>query len=115
MIEHDLQDAVELPRGAGKIVLENYGKVVRLIKTHIAASEQAVTETDRAAQRHIVPGLRKRFPDDGLVGEEADTRESITFECTHPPWRNWIIARIDGRNNLIAGPGNCALCTGRLH
>ena len=63
MIEHDLQYAIELARAAGKVVLENYGKVARLTKTHIAASEEAVTEADRAAQRIIVAGLKKRFPD----------------------------------------------------
>ena len=73
MIEHDLQYAIELARAAGKIVLENYGKVERLTKTHIAASEEAVTEADRAAQRIIVAGLKKRFPTDGIIGEESDT------------------------------------------
>jgi myo-inositol-1(or 4)-monophosphatase len=114
MIEHDLQYAIELARGAGKIVLENYGKVARLTKTHTAASEEAVTETDRAAQRHIVAGLRKRFPEDGLVGEESDTGESITFESTNPQGRNWIIDPIDGTNNFIAGLGNFAVCIGLL-
>ena len=65
MIEHDLQYAIELARAAGKIVLEQYGKVARLTKTHIAASEEAVTDADRASQRLIVAGLKKRFPTDG--------------------------------------------------
>ena len=43
-------------RDAGKIILEKYGKVDRLTKTHIAASDEAVTEADRASQRFIVAG-----------------------------------------------------------
>ena len=111
---HDLQYAVELARGAGKIVLEQWGKVERLTKTHIAASEEAVTEADRISQRHIVAGLRKRFPDDGLVGEESDTGESITFECPDVHGRVWVIDPIDGTNNFISGLGIFAVCIGLL-
>src|SRR5213592_4253635 len=114
MIQHDLQFAIELARGAGSIVLEQYGKVKRLTKTHIAASDEAVTEADRASQRFIVAGLKRRFPDDGIVGEESDTGESITFECPNPRGRNWVIDPIDGTNNLIAGLGNFAVCIGLL-
>src|SRR5690349_9184531 len=67
MIEHDLQYAIELARAAGKLVLEQYGKVERLTKTHVAASSEAVTEADRAAQRTIVAGLKRRYPDDGII------------------------------------------------
>jgi myo-inositol-1(or 4)-monophosphatase len=110
----DLHHAIDLARGAGKIVLRNYGHVKRLTKTHAAATDEAVTETDRAAQRHIVAGLRGRFPDDGIVGEESDSGESITFECEHPRGRNWVIDPIDGTNNFIAGLGNFAVCIGLL-
>jgi myo-inositol-1(or 4)-monophosphatase len=108
--KHDLQYAIELARGAGKIILDHYGKTRRLTKTHAAASDEAVTEADRAAQRHIVAGLRKRFVNDGIVGEESDAGDSITFECTNPRGRNWIIDPIDGTNNFIAGLGNFAVC-----
>src|SRR5436190_2909036 len=109
-ITHDLQYAIELARSAGKVVLEQYGKVARLTKTHVAATEEAVTETDRAAQRIVVAGLKRRFPDDGIVGEESDTGESITFETTDPNGRNWVIDPIDGTNNFIAALGNFAVC-----
>jgi len=114
MIEHELQYAIELARAAGKVVLENYGKVERLTKTHVAAKEEAVTETDRAAQRIIVAGLRKRFASDGIVGEESDTGESITFDTRNPQGRNWVIDPIDGTNNFIAGLGAFAVCIGLL-
>jgi myo-inositol-1(or 4)-monophosphatase len=113
-LAHDLQYAIELARGAGRIVLDQYGKVERLTKTHAAATEEAVTEADRASQRYIVAGLRRRFPDDGLVGEESETGTSITFECTDPRGRNWVIDPIDGTNNFIAGLGAFAVCIGLL-
>jgi myo-inositol-1(or 4)-monophosphatase len=110
----DLQYVVELAREAGKIVREQYGKVKRLTKTHIAASAEAVTEADRATQRHIVSGLRKKWPSDGIIGEESDSGESITFEVANPNGRNWVIDPIDGTNNFIAGLGMFAVCIGLL-
>jgi myo-inositol-1(or 4)-monophosphatase len=113
-LTHDLQYIADLARGAGAIALEHYGKVERLTKTHSAASAEAVTEADRAAQRHIVAGLRKRFPDDGIVGEENETGDAITFECSNPRGRNWVIDPIDGTNNFIAGLGFFSVCIGLL-
>ena len=113
-LSHDLQYATDLARGAGKIILEHYGKVERLTKTHAAASSEAVTDADRASQRFIVAGLRKRFPKDGIVGEESETGESITFECENPRGRNWVIDPIDGTNNFIAGLGNFCVCIGLI-
>src|SRR5688500_15631921 len=113
-LSHDLQYATELARGAGKIILEHYAKVARLTKTPAAASSEAVTDADRASQRSIVAGLRKRFPSDGVIGEESETGESITFECQSPRGRNWVIDPIDGTNNFIAGLGNFCVCIGLL-
>src|SRR2546423_1273436 len=113
-LAHDLQYAIDLARGAGRIVLDQYGKVERLTKTHIAATEEAVTEADRASQRLIVAGLRRRFPDDGVIGEESETGQSITFECHDPRGRVWVIDPIDGTNNFIAGLGNFAVCIGLI-
>jgi myo-inositol-1(or 4)-monophosphatase len=113
-LTQDLQFATELARSAGAIALSHYGKVERLTKTHAATTAEAVTDADRATQRHIVAGLRRRFPDDGIVGEENDTGDAITFECTNPMGRNWVIDPIDGTNNFIAGLGNFAVCIGLL-
>jgi fructose-1,6-bisphosphatase/inositol monophosphatase family enzyme len=113
-LAHDLQYAIDLARGAGRIVLDRYGKVERLTKTHVAAQEEAVTEADRASQRFIVAGLRRRFPDDGVIGEESETGQCITFECHDPRGRNWVIDPIDGTNNFIAGLGAFAVCVGLL-
>jgi myo-inositol-1(or 4)-monophosphatase len=108
-LNHDLQYAIELARGAGKIVSEQFGKVERLTKRQ----EEAVTEADRATQRFIVAGLRKRFESDGIIGEENETGDAITFEQPDSP-RTWVIDPIDGTNNFIAGLGNFAVCIGLL-
>lgn len=113
-LAHDLQYATELARSAGAIILDHYGRVERLTKTHAAAHEEAVTEADRASQRLIVAGLRRRFPRDGMIGEESESGESITFECPDPMGRNWVIDPIDGTNNFIAGLGCFAVCIGLM-
>lgn len=113
-LAHDLQYALELARGAARIVLDHYGKVARLTKTHATTSAEAVTDADRASQRFIVAGLRRRFPKDGVVGEESDTGSSITFECPEPGGRVWVIDPIDGTNNFISGLGIFAVCIALL-
>jgi myo-inositol-1(or 4)-monophosphatase len=113
-LQHDLQYATELARGAGRVILDHYGNVERLTKTHAATTDEAVTDADRASQRFIVAGLRQRFPKDGVVGEESDTGLSITFECPDPGGRVWVIDPIDGTNNFIAGLGAFCVCIGLL-
>ncbi|MGH7214862.1 MAG: inositol monophosphatase family protein, partial [Tepidisphaeraceae bacterium] len=113
-LHHDLQYAIELARGAGRIILDHFGRVSRLTKTHAAATDEAVTDADRASQRSIVEGLRRRFPHDGIVGEENDTGSAITFECPDPGGRVWVIDPIDGTNNFIAGFPGFAVCIGLL-
>jgi myo-inositol-1(or 4)-monophosphatase len=109
-LRSDLQFAVELARGAGHIVRDDYGKVDRLTKRH----QEAVTEADRASQRFIVAGLRRRFPADGIIGEENETGDAITFDVRDPLGRNWVIDPIDGTNNFVAGLGNFAVAIGLL-
>jgi myo-inositol-1(or 4)-monophosphatase len=113
-LQHDLQYATDLARGAGRVILDHYGKVERLTKTHAATTDEAVTDADRASQRYIVAGLRQRFPTDGIIGEESDTGTSITADIPNPLGRVWVIDPIDGTNNFISGLGNFAVCIGLL-
>jgi myo-inositol-1(or 4)-monophosphatase len=113
-LNDDLQYAIKIARDAGKLILELWGKVERLTKNHIAASNEAVTDADRASQRLIVAALKGRFPRDGIVGEESDSGSSITVEVTDVLGRNWVIDPIDGTNNFIAGYGAFCVCIGLL-
>jgi myo-inositol-1(or 4)-monophosphatase len=113
-LAHDLQFAVEVARTAGAVASRYYGTVTRLTKTHATTTEEAVTEADRATQRHIVEALRRRFPSDGIIGEENDTGDAITFEVPDAGGRNWVIDPIDGTNNFISGIGIWCICMGLL-
>ncbi|HEX4056293.1 MAG TPA: inositol monophosphatase family protein [Tepidisphaeraceae bacterium] len=109
-LSEELQYATELARAAGALVIEQYGKVGRLLKRN----NEAVTDADRASQRLIVAGLRRRFAGDGIVGEENDTGDAITFDVPNPAGRNWVIDPIDGTNNFLAGLGIFGVCIGLL-
>ncbi len=106
----DLRFCVDLVRQAGQVALKHFGRAQRLTKRHA----EAVTAADRETQRFIISGLRSRFPGDGLIGEENDTGDAITFECPDPQGRVWVIDPIDGTNNFIAGLQNFAVCVGLL-
>src|SRR6478609_11596632 len=99
----DLHQAIEIARNAGRITLEYFGHVERLTKTHAATTDEAVTEADRDTQRYIVAELKKRFPDDGIIGEENDVGDAITHERAARGQRVWVIDPIDGTNNFVAG------------
>lgn len=114
-LQADLDFVSKLAVSAGAIAAEHYGKVARLTKSHIAANDEAVTLADRAVQAHIVAALRHMFPGDGIVGEEDDSGRGITFDCSDPLGRNWVIDPIDGTNNFISGLGMFAVCIGLLH
>ena len=113
-LKDDLEFIVQLAREAGKLVLDQYGRVERLTKTNSATTDEAVTEADRASQRLIIAGLKKQFPGDGIIGEESETGTSITFEVSDVTGRNWVIDPIDGTNNFISGLGAFAVCIGLL-
>ena len=110
----DLAFVVDLAKRAADVARGHFGRVERLTKTHAATTDEPVTIADRQTQQLIVSALRDRFPTDGLVGEESDTGESITFDVTDPAGRNWVIDPIDGTNNFIAGFGCFAVCIGLL-
>jgi myo-inositol-1(or 4)-monophosphatase len=113
-LAHDLQFTVETARAAGKVAMDHWGQVARLTKTHSMTTDEAVTEADRATQRLIVAALRKRFPGEGIIGEENDTGSAITAEIPDPMGRTWVIDPIDGTNNYINGYGTFAVCIGLL-
>jgi myo-inositol-1(or 4)-monophosphatase len=109
-LSEDLAFVVSLAESAATIVLDHYGKVERLTKRQA----EAVTEADRMSQRHIVAALRKKFPGDGIIGEENETGDAITFDVPNPSGRVWVIDPIDGTNNFVAGLGAFAVCIGLL-
>lgn len=58
----------------------------------------AVTEVDRAVQRHVVDVIETAHPGEPIVAEEEGLREDVP-----PTGPAWIVDPIDGTNNYVAG------------
>lgn len=56
-----------------------------------------VTATDVQIQAHIAAAIARRFPQDGIVAEEAAVRVATDREFT------WIVDPLDGTNNYALG------------
>ncbi len=85
--------AVDLAWKAGR-------KTLSYFQTGISAEEKAdgtpVTLADREAERVLREGVRNRFPDDSLVGEEYDDELGQGS-------RTWIFDPIDGTKGFVHG------------
>ncbi len=94
MSTHDyLEAAAEVARVAGKVALGYYGKNP---EQKIKPDGTQVSVADLEAERTAREWIEKRFPGDGIVGEEFPTvRESAK--------RRWIIDPIDGTFTFLRG------------
>lgn len=104
----ELQVALKLARDAGAAILDYYDSPLH-IERKIGADEHSepVTQADRAANELIVNGLRREFPDDGILAEESvDTQRRLTKR------RVWMVDPLDGTNGFIARDGDFAVQIG---
>jgi len=63
-----------------------------------AGPTDVVTRADREAQVAVVERIRESFPDDTVVGEEADLPRVVPDEGPA-----WVVDPIDGTNNFVGG------------
>ena len=88
-----LQFAVELARGAGDITLEYFRKKP---ETTTKSDGSYVTIADREAEIYLRSEIAKRFPDDGVLGEEEGESQGRSG-------RRWIVDPIDGTFAFVHG------------
>ena len=88
-----LEFAVELGRGAGDITLEYFRKKP---ETSTKSDGSYVTIADRQAEAYLRAEIAKRFPDDGVDGEEEG-------ELKGRSGRRWIVDPIDGTFAFVHG------------
>ncbi len=101
----ELQVAVELARVSGAAALDYYGGPLRV--EHKGDFDEPVTQADRAVNEMIVGGLRRSFPEDGILAEESiDTERRLSLE------RVWMVDPLDGTKGFIAGTGDFAVQIG---
>ena len=88
-----MQFAVELGRGAGDITLEYFRKKP---ETTTKSDGSYVTIADRQAESYLRREISKRFPNDGVLGEEEGELQGTSG-------RRWIVDPIDGTFAFVHG------------
>lgn len=90
-MERRKEIAIEVSLEAGKILLDNFGKISQ-IKTK--SDRNLVTDVDLKADEIIVNKITKNFNDDNILSEE---RALPDFNSNY----TWIIDPLDGTHNFI--------------
>ena len=104
-LAHVDRDAVEsLARTAGALAMRHFAEVATLpvtMKGHL----DLVTEADKSVEKHILEGLRRLFPNDGVLGEEGARLDAHSG-------RLWVVDPIDGTANFVRGNDQWAVSIG---
>lgn len=91
MTDTYLAAATDLARAMGDLALRYYGAELHV---DMKGDGSPVTEADRAAEELAREWIERRFPDDGVLGEE--------FGTVRPDARRrWIIDPIDGTRSFV--------------
>jgi 3'(2'), 5'-bisphosphate nucleotidase len=107
--KREMEVALRLAREAGAAILSYYDRPVKVERKVEAGTShtEPVTIADRAANELIVAGLRREFPDDGILAEESvDTARRLG------KGRVWMIDPMDGTNGFISRDGDFAVQIG---
>jgi len=105
--DHELRVACELARVAGAAILEHYEGPLHVKQKNYADDSEPVTQADMIANELIVTGLKREFPDDGILAEE-----SVDTERRLKKSRVWMVDPLDGTNGFIDGNGDFAVQIG---
>ena len=104
---HELRVACELARTAGAAILEHYEGPLNIKQKNYDDDIEPVTQADTIANDLIVTGLKREFPDDGILAEESvDTQRRLGKS------RVWMVDPLDGTNGFIDGNGDFAVQIG---
>jgi 3'(2'), 5'-bisphosphate nucleotidase len=105
--DHELRTACELARAAGAAILDLYQGPINVEQKNYEDDIEPVTQADRTANELIVNGLKRDFPNDGILAEESiDTRRRLEKS------RVWMVDPLDGTNGFIDGNGDFAVQIG---
>ena len=105
--DRELSVAVDLARAAGKTIIAQYEKPLRVETKSHDNDVEPVTQADRIANELIVNGLKAQFPSDGILAEESvDTERRLSKS------RVWMVDPLDGTNGFIDGNGDFAVQIG---
>jgi len=89
-----VEEATELARRAGELSLRWFRSAG--LRVDSKGDGTPVTEADRAVERFLREEIGRRYPDDGIVGEEEAEQHGVSG-------RGWIIDPIDGTKAFTRG------------
>lgn len=105
--DHELSVVCALARVAGAAILEHYEGPLNIKQKNYDDDTEPVTQADMIANELIVTGLKREFPDDGILAEESvDTKRRLGKS------RVWMVDPLDGTNGFIDGNGDFAVQIG---
>ena len=104
--------AVELARGAGEILAGHFGRRIE-VEFKDDKQRDPVTAADKQTQAYLAAGIVRRFPEHGVLGEEATEAEKESEE----PARDtlWVLDPLDGTTNFLNGLPVFASSIGVIH
>ena len=104
--------AVELARGAGEILSGYFGRRIG-VEFKDDKERDPVTTADKQTQAYLAAEIARRFPDHGVLGEEATEEEKQSEE----PARDilWVLDPLDGTTNFLNGLPVFASSIGVIH
>src|SRR5688572_7825905 len=89
-----LEFAVEAAREAGRLTLDWFNTSALAVERKRDGTP--VTAADRAAEKRLLDLIARRFPDDGVLGEEFGETEGASGY-------RWILDPIDGTKSFVHG------------
>jgi 3'(2'), 5'-bisphosphate nucleotidase len=105
-LEKELEVARRVAREAGKQIMHFY---TGDYEVEWKGANDPVTIADRQASELIINQLRRQFPEDGLISEEAPDSHSRLDKQ-----RVWIVDPIDGTKQFIEHIGEFAVMIGMI-
>ncbi|MFN2501944.1 MAG: inositol monophosphatase family protein [Pyrinomonadaceae bacterium] len=91
-----LNFAIEMARDAGQILLEKFGRDIKVSKK---GDINLVTEADLASEALIIERIKSYYPKHSILAEEAGNAVVVGGDNT---WK-WIIDPLDGTTNYTHG------------
>ncbi|HEX4945787.1 MAG TPA: 3'(2'),5'-bisphosphate nucleotidase CysQ [Blastocatellia bacterium] len=103
-MERELEVTKTIAREAGRILMEIYSGDHSV---EWKGYDDPVTAADHAANHFIVAELRRHFPDDGILSEEATDDQTRLHKS-----RVWLVDPMDGTKQFIERIGEFAVMIG---
>lgn len=105
-----LNIALRAARSAGELILRSTERL-DVIAINEKDANDYVSEVDRAAEKSIIHGLRKAYPDHGILAEESGLQPGTGEGADYL----WIIDPLDGTTNFLRGVPHYAVSIACLH